>query len=170
MAVEIRKVQRKDLGTLVELLAQMDGEPPLPAVHAQRVFREMSAYPSYSSWLACVHGEPVGTFSLLVFPTLVHKGAFEALVDAVVVAPAWRGRGIGGAMMAEAMRLAARAGCYKLMLSSNVKREDAHRFYRSLGFRQHGVSFWIDIVPLGDPYRAASGRRGARSEARTAAV
>lgn len=157
MTVEIKKVRRKDLPVLVELLAEMDGEPQLPAAHAQRVFREMTAYPSYASYFACVHGKPVGTFSLLVFPTLVHKGAFEALIDAVVVAPAWRGRGIGGAMMAEAMRLAAEGGCYKLMLSSNARREDAHRFYRSLGFRQHGVSFWIDIVPLGDPYRTMRG-------------
>lgn len=157
MSVEIRKARRKDLPLLLELLAQMDGEPRLPAAHAQRVFREMSLYPSYASYFGCVHGKPVGTFSLLVYPTLVHSGAYEALVDAVVVEPAWRGRGIGGAMMAEAMRLAAEAGCYKLVLSSDAKRDDAHRFYRSLGFRQHGVSFWIDIVPLGDPRRATRG-------------
>ena len=49
------------------------------AAHAQRVFREMSSYPAYASYFGCVHGKPVGTFSLLVFPTLVHQGAFEAL-------------------------------------------------------------------------------------------
>jgi len=157
MTLEIRKIRRKDLAVLVELMAGLDGEAPSGLAHAQRVFREMSCYRSYAGYLACMNGEPVGTFSLLVFPTLAHGGAFEALVEAVVVAPEWRGRGIGGAMMAEAMRLAAEAGCYKLMLSSNLKREDAHRFYRSLGFRQHGVSFCIDIVPLGDPYKALNG-------------
>ena len=116
----------------------------------------MSRYRDYTCYLALEGGRPVGTFTLLVFPTLVHEGAFEALVDAVVIAPSARGRGLGGAMMAEAMRLAAAAGCYKLMLSSNVKREDAHRFYRSLGFRQHGLSFYVDIAPLGDPYAALS--------------
>ena len=34
-----------------------------------------------------------------------------------------------------------RAGCYKLALSSNLKRADAHRFYDSLGFERHGFSF-----------------------------
>ena len=67
----------------------------------------------------------------------------------MVVAPEWRGQGIGAAMMREAQRLAAQAGCYKLALSSNLKRDDAHRFYRSLGFRQHGVSFWVDVMPAG---------------------
>jgi GNAT superfamily N-acetyltransferase len=154
MDLRIRKALRKDLPAVVALLAQMDGEPPLPLAAASRIHREMCKYPSYACYLALADGEPAGTFTLLVFPTLVHDGRCEALVDGVVVAPSLRGRGIGGAMMAEAMRLAAEAGCYKVALSSNTKREDAHRFYRSLGFRQHGVSFWIDIVPLGDAQKA----------------
>lgn len=151
MNIEIHKARRKDLPTVIRLLAAMDGEEPLAPGDAARIYREMSRYPSYSCYLALNDGEAIGTFTLLVFPTLVHNGAPEALIDGVVVAPEWRGRGVGGAMMAEAMRLAAGAGCYKLALSSNLKREDAHRFYRSLGFRQHGVSFAIDIVPLGNP-------------------
>ena len=154
MNLQIHKVRRKDLPAVIGLLAEMDGEEALSLAHAARIHREMSRYPSYACYLALADGEPVGSFALLVFPTLVHDGRLEALVDAVVVAAQWRGRGIGGAMMAEAMQLAAQAGCYKLALSSNSKREDAHRFYRSLGFRQHGVSFWIDIVPLGNPNKA----------------
>ena len=154
MDLRIHKARRKDLPEVIALLAQMDGETPLPLAAAARIHREMSKYPSYSCYLALADGSPVGTFTLLVFPTLVHDGRLEALVDGVVVSNAWRGRGIGGAMMAEAMRLAAEAGCYKLALSSNSRREDAHRFYRSLGFRQHGVSFWIDIVPLGNAQKA----------------
>jgi GNAT superfamily N-acetyltransferase len=154
MNLQIHKARRKDLPVVVKLLAAMDGEEPMSTARAAGIYREMSRYPSYECYLALADGVPVGTFTLLVFPTLVHDGTREALVDGVVVDPSSRGRGIGGAMMAEAMRLAAQAGCYKLALSSNAKREDAHRFYRSLGFRQHGVSFWIDIVPLGNPYKA----------------
>jgi GNAT superfamily N-acetyltransferase len=149
MNIEIRKARRKDLPLVTRLLAQTDGEAPMPLARAASIHRQMCRYPSYTCYLAFAEGEPIGTFTLLVIPTLSHDGRSEALVDGVVVTRAWRGRGIGGAMMAEAMRLAAEANCYKLMLSSNVKREDAHRFYRSLGFRQHGQSFWIDIVPLG---------------------
>lgn len=145
MNIEIRKASRKDLPAVLQLLAEMDGERSLPLSHASRIYREMSSYPSYSCYLALYAAQPVGTFTLLVFPTLVHDGAREAIVDGVVVSSLWRGRGVGAAMMAEAMRLAGQAGCYKLMLSSNSKREDAHRFYRQLGFRQHGVSFWIEL-------------------------
>lgn len=146
MKMEIRKATRTDLPAVVQLLAEMDGERPLPIAQADRIFTDMSRYPSYSCYLAFIDAQPVGTFTLLVFVSLVHDGAPEAVIDGVVVSPAWRGRGVGTAMMAEAMRVAQEEGCYKLMLSSNSKRQDAHRFYGRLGFRQHGLSFWVDIA------------------------
>ena len=46
-------------------------------------------------------------------------------------------------MMEFAMEFARQQGCYKLTLSSNLARGDAHAFYRSLGFEQHGLSFQV---------------------------
>jgi GNAT superfamily N-acetyltransferase len=46
-------------------------------------------------------------------------------------------------MMRRAMDECRQAGCYKLALSSNLKREAAHRFYEGLGFEKHGYSFWV---------------------------
>jgi GNAT superfamily N-acetyltransferase len=48
-------------------------------------------------------------------------------------------------MMTHAMAQAQQAGCYKLALSSNHERKDAHAFYASLGFAQHGLSFVIEL-------------------------
>jgi GNAT superfamily N-acetyltransferase len=47
--------------------------------------------------------------------------------------------------MAYAMDICRAKGCYKLVLSSNQKREDAHRFYEKLGFTKHGYSFLIEF-------------------------
>jgi GNAT superfamily N-acetyltransferase len=47
--------------------------------------------------------------------------------------------------MDDAMRLAREAGCYKLALSSNRRRERAHAFYERLGFGRHGVSFLVEL-------------------------
>ena len=100
--------------------------------------------PGYQTWLAISCNRPVGTFALLLLPLLTHGGARTGLLESVVVAPAARGKGVGRAMLAHAMRLCANAGCYKLALSSNLKRREAHRFYQGLGFHQHGVSLQID--------------------------
>jgi GNAT superfamily N-acetyltransferase len=63
----------------------------------------------------------------------------------VVVSRSYRGRRIGEAMVREALLMASQAGCYKLILSSNLKRRDAHRFYEQLGFRQHGISYGMQL-------------------------
>ena len=75
---------------------------------------------------------------------LAHRGAPSAIAEDVVVDSACQGQGIGRQMMAHALQLAKEAGCYKLALSSNRKRKDAHAFYESLGFQQHGLSFVME--------------------------
>ena len=69
----------------------------------------------------------------------------EAIVESVVVTHAARGTGVGTAMMHAAMRLAEEAGASKLALSSSARRLQAHRFYRQLGFTEHGTSFSIGL-------------------------
>jgi GNAT superfamily N-acetyltransferase len=87
----------------------------------------------------------VGTFALLVMDNLGHLGAPSAIVEDVAVDPQHQGHGIGRAMMKFALDRAQEQGCYKLMLSSNAKRERAHAFYESLGFTRHGFSFRVDL-------------------------
>ena len=140
----LREVQGTDteLLHLSALLATMDDEAPLPLETMRERFAAMRRYPDYRCYLMVdAHDVPLGTFSLLVFPVMVHDGHPEALLEAVVVAPSARGRGIGKRMMLEAMRLAREAGASKLALSSNARRLQAHQFYRQLGFTEHGISF-----------------------------
>lgn len=94
-------------------------------------------------------GTPLGTLTLFVLPLLAHGTAPAALVEDVAVHPDAQGRGIGRQLMHEAMARAARAGCYKLALSSNLRREAAHAFYDRLGFKRHGLSFIVELPPGG---------------------
>lgn len=161
-ALHLHEVRGTDaeLDQLASLLATMDDEAPLPLACMRERFAEMRRLPRYRCYLMydapageadtgtrdAPAGAPLGTFSLLVFPVMVHDGRPEAIVEAVVVAPAARGRGIGKRMMQEAMRLAREAGAAKLALSSNARRLQAHRFYRELGFTEHGISFSIALA------------------------
>jgi GNAT superfamily N-acetyltransferase len=52
-----------------------------------------------------------------------------------------RSQGIGAALMGAAEGLAVERGCYRVQLTSNTKREDAHRFYRRLGYSQSHQGF-----------------------------
>ncbi|MDX2214340.1 MAG: GNAT family N-acetyltransferase [Oculatellaceae cyanobacterium bins.114] len=135
-----------DLPLLNFLYAAMDDKPLLPEPQIAEIFAAIARVPDYSIYLAHLADqpnlEPVGTFSLLLTPTMMHRGFHKsAILDSVTVHPDYRSQGIGKAMMQKALQLSQEAGCYKVTLSSNVKRDRAHAFYESLGFKQHGWSF-----------------------------
>jgi GNAT superfamily N-acetyltransferase len=145
--ITFREASDGDLPAVLALIGQpdMDDGAVLALEQARDVFFRMMSYPSYRIHLAERDGAVVGTFALLVMDNLGHMGAPSAIVEQVLVDPAAQGSGVGAAMMRHAMQLAAERGCYKLVLSSNIKRERAHAFYDRLGFERHGISFHVEL-------------------------
>jgi GNAT superfamily N-acetyltransferase len=150
MNLHIRQATQDDLPQVLALYAQpgMDDGEVLSLPEALTIFEQFQRYPNYRLFVACDGGEqgPVlGTYALLIMHMLAHRGTPAAVVEDVVVNQAHRSQGVGTLMMNHAKALAQEAGCYKLALSSNQKRERAHAFYESLGFERHGYSFLIEI-------------------------
>lgn len=154
MNLLIREATEDDLPAVLALYAQpaMDNGRVLTLEEAQLVLAQFRQYPSYRLWVACEAtpdgvnaGAVVGTYALLIMHNLAHQGTPSAIVEDVVVSADRQGQGIGQLMMQHAQQQARLAGCYKLVLSSNQKRERAHAFYESLGFQRHGFSFVIGI-------------------------
>ena len=145
--VTIRVAEVSDVSAVLRIYSQpaLDAGEALSSEAAATLLKRFSSYPNYSLYVACVGGEVVGTFALLVMDNLGHLGRPSAIVEDVAVEPRYQGHGIGGQMMRFAMRKAAESGCYKLTLSAASHRANAHRFYESLGFERHGYSF---VVPL----------------------
>jgi GNAT superfamily N-acetyltransferase len=139
----IRDADRHDLPGVLALYAQpdIDDGAILPLYDAERVFARFARYPDYTLYVAEQDGRIVGTFTLMIMDNLGHLGAPSAIVEDVAVGPVLHGRGVGRAMMRFAMARATEKHCYKIVLSSNAKRERAHAFYESLGFERHGFSF-----------------------------
>jgi len=146
MSVHIRQAESADVAAVLALYAQVDfnNDDVLSEAEAQKIFAEFSRYPSYRLFVAIKGTQVVGSYALLVMHNMAHGGMPSAVVEDVVVASAFQGRGIGRQLMDHAKEQAKSAGCYKLALSSNRKRHAAHAFYESLGFDQHGLSFVIE--------------------------
>ena len=150
MTLVIREALGDDLPFVLALYAQpgMDNGHVLSLPKARQIFEQFKQYPNYRLFVACdgdKNAEVVGTYALLIMHNLAHCGTPSAIVEDVVVSQERRSQGIGAQMMAHAQDMAREAGCYKLVLSSNQKRERAHAFYGSLGFQRHGFSFVIEI-------------------------
>ena len=146
MSVYIRQAESADVAAVLALYAQIDfnNGDVLSEAAALKIFVEFSRYPSYRLFVAINGTQVVGSYALLVMHNMAHGGMSSAVVEDVVVASVFQGRGIGRQMMDHAKEQAKAAGCYKLALSSNRKRHAAHAFYESLGFDQHGLSFVIE--------------------------
>jgi GNAT superfamily N-acetyltransferase len=144
--VSIREANEQDLPDILTLYKQpdMDGDC-LELEQAERIFQKIKTYPDYGIYVAEADGRIVGTFSLAVLDNLVHLGSNTAVIESVVVAADYQGKGIGKAMMTYAMDLCREKKCYKVSLSSGMGRKNAHRFYENLGFKIHGYSFMTQI-------------------------
>jgi GNAT superfamily N-acetyltransferase len=149
MSLLIREATEADLPGVLALYGQsgLDNDAVLTVAQAREVFQQFARYPSYRLFVACEPAFPdtvIATYALLVMHNLAHCGAPSAIAEDVVVHPQRQGQGIGRQLMAHALQQAREAGCYKLALSSNAKRQAAHAFYESLGFQRHGLSFVIE--------------------------
>ncbi len=146
MDIAVRGAGEADLPAVLQLYAQpgLDDGSVLGLEAAKAIYRRFAAYPDYHLYVAVRGSEVVGTFALLIMDNLAHLGARSGVVEDVVVREDLRGTGIGRQMMEFARARCREAGCYKMALSSNLKREPAHRFYELLGFERHGFSFRIE--------------------------
>ena len=57
------------------------------------------------------------------------------MIEHVVTLRAFRGRGLGAAVLWHALAFAWAQQCCKVMLLSGAQRPDAHRLYEAVGFR-----------------------------------
>ena len=136
----IRRATEADLPRIVELLSQLslgdDRDPPAePLPESYRAaLRQIEADPRQQLLVVEVRGRPVATGTLGIIPNLSYRGKPWAFVEGLVVDSSARGKGYGEALLRYAIEEARRAGCYKISLTSNKRRTEAHRFYEKMGF------------------------------------
>ena len=126
---------------LVITTSQVELKPSVSIDDYQRVFTEIQDMPGYEFLVVEDDGAVAGTMVLLIVPNLSHGALPWALVENMVVDPRYRRQGLGRLLMDYAITRAREAGCYKITLSSNKKRPEAHQFYRSSGFDDSAHGF-----------------------------
>ena len=118
---------------LVDDLISASREAPLGDAY-WAAFDDIAADPRNRLIVAEAGGEVAGVLQLTLIPGLTRNGMLRGQIEGVHVAATHRGQGLGRAMIAWAMDEARRAGCGLVQLTSDKRRADAIRFYRSLGF------------------------------------
>jgi GNAT superfamily N-acetyltransferase len=150
MNLSIRLATVEELPDVLRLYHDtgVERDSSLTLADAEQWFQRIQQYPNYTLWIATLKeldDRRVGTFALLVMDNLVHHGSPSGIVEGVAVDPEFQGQGIGRQMMQVAMAQCRAAGCYKLSLTTNLRRKEAHAFYESLGFQKHGYSYQVEL-------------------------
>ncbi|BCJ35100.1 N-acetyltransferase [Actinocatenispora thailandica] len=145
----VRRARREDVTALVALIAadqlgagRETPDDPAPYLAA---FAAIDADPNQYLAVAELNGEPIGTLQLTYLPGLSHRGGWRAQIEAVRIAEAHRGSGLGSALIEWAIGRARERGCRMVQLTSNATRDDAHRFYTRLGFVPSHVGFKLPL-------------------------
>ncbi len=146
-SLSIRQAVLNDLPFILELYSELteDPEDKISIIQAENKFKKINSYPDYKLYVAEYGNQIIGTFALLIMDNLAHRGEPSSIVEDVAVKKEFQGKGIGKKMMKYAMNISRQKGCYKMVLSSHMRRNQAHKFYESLGFRKHGFSFIVDL-------------------------
>ncbi len=147
----IRPAHAGDLPRIVELLQSLS--------LADRLREDPSDLQPYRAALARIEASPhqqvlvadwdhrlVGCVSLTVVPNLSYRGRPYLLLESMVVEEEMRGKGIGRALLERCVEEARAAGCFRLQLTSNRARDDAHRFWEAAGFvhSHNGYKLYLD--------------------------
>ena len=150
-APHIRDAHEADLPRIVELLAQLSldaprewPDEPLPASYLA-AFEEIVADRRQRLLVVEAQGRIVGSAALIIVPNMSRQGRPYAIIENIVIDTDARGAGYGGKLVRYAIEEARKAGCYKLSLTSNKRRPDAHRFYERLGFQATHEGYRVEF-------------------------
>lgn len=151
--IVIRHAEARDVPALAALFADDgvgghgDTTDPAALPEYEAAFERISRSPNDALYVAELDGAVVGTFQTTLITNMTARGATSLTIEAVQTRVDLRGRGIGAAMIEFAIERARDQHVRLVQLSSNNKREAAHRFYRRLGFEQSHAGFKMKLRP-----------------------
>lgn len=130
----VRAARAGDRGRISALIAELGFSAPPAMVGANLAALEGCGLLP----LVAEANEVVGCVSLGVMP-VHHRPLPVGRISMLVVAPEWRGKGVGRTLVEQALEALRSAGCGLCEVTSNETLVDAHAFYRRLGFEQTSV-------------------------------
>lgn len=131
----VRDATLADAPALAPLLGELGYPAPADALASR--MRRMLGRDDQRILVAEQDGTALGLLALHVFPVLAYDRDL-AMIMALVVKESARGLGVGRALIEQAEAVGKSLGASRLMVTTHVRRADAHAFYERLGFEFTG--------------------------------
>jgi GNAT superfamily N-acetyltransferase len=134
----IRVAEINDAAPLAQLMGELGYETTKPEM--QMRMERIAADECYRTFVAVLDGKVCGMIGTLTCPSYEHNDPGGRIL-ALATLRTMRRRGIGRALIAAAEKDFAHRGIRRVALNTQLAREDAHKFYESLGYERTGWRF-----------------------------
>ena len=132
--VEYGILAENELLSLLELYKQLNpNDSILNEITAKNILEEIKTQ-NIKYFVAKDNGKIIASCYICIIPNLTRGGKSIGFIENVITDIEYRGKGIGKNIVKNAIKYAKEQNCYKVILQSGNKRNEAHGFYESLGF------------------------------------
>jgi len=126
---------------LIEAMGNTEGiDIKLIAENCRNLLSEVNSH----ILVAEIEGIIVGFVNFTTRKTILHRG-LSGLIDELVIAKSYRGKGIGMQLLSSAIKKSRQLGCCEVEVSTEKTNTKAREFYRQCGFKERGVFFEMDL-------------------------
>lgn len=131
----IRLAAPADLPGMLDLYQHLNPlDPRVPEAAAASAWQAMMGSDLIRLIIAEEDGSLVSSCMLVIVPNITRGARSFGVIENVVTHAAWRGRGLGRAVLAAAVETAWQADCYKVMLATGSRQASTWSFYEGAGF------------------------------------
>lgn len=146
----VRAVEEDDLESILGLLVQLKeyahSEATPDLAHIKDLYRDMLRNPrQYKNMVACVDGVVVGLISVMYYFSFLCKGG-TALINELVVSRAYRGSGVGTALVRAVIDISKRDSVDQIEVGTEIENQSAASLYRKLGFTMEYRLFGMNLM------------------------
>jgi ribosomal protein S18 acetylase RimI-like enzyme len=138
VSLTIRDAKLNDAPELSALMCQLGYETGRGEMETR--LESILSNAAYKTFVAVMDGCVCGMIGTLTYPSYEHNDPSGRIL-ALVTLNTLRRRGIGRALIAAAEKDFAQKGIRRVALDTRLTREDAHKFYESLGYERNGWRF-----------------------------
>lgn len=145
--VTVRAAEFSDAAVLASLMGQL-GYPARTADMEMRL-ETILKDPRYLTLVAVADGHVCGMIGTFIHHTYEHNNP-QGRILALVVNEEARGRGVGRKLITSAETLFAERNIRRLAVYTRLTREEAHEFYKQLGYTCNGYRFVKELGASAD--------------------
>jgi GNAT superfamily N-acetyltransferase len=129
---------------LVELINALDDTEGIDIRIAVETCNRLLKDAASHFLVAEIKGTAVGFINFAVRQTILHRSP-SAMIDELVVAKKYQGKGIGKQLVLAAIERCKQLGCCEVEVSTEQTNVEARKFYRRCGLDKRGILFEVDL-------------------------